>query len=82
MKDPATTDVTRGWCRVMGLAAIALLLACAIQVRNDRVIESFEERQRVDAQRREALSAQLGSSRLKAQQITRNRGPLLENTQV
>jgi hypothetical protein len=51
IKDPASTDVTRGWCRVMGLAAIALLLACAIQVRNDRIVDSFEERQRLDAQR-------------------------------
>jgi hypothetical protein len=54
IKDPASTDVTRGWCRVMGLAAIALLLAYAIGVRNDRIIESFEERQRVDTQRQAA----------------------------
>ena len=54
LKDPASTDVRRGWCRVMGLAAISLLLACAVVVRNERVLDAFEERQRVDARRRAA----------------------------
>jgi hypothetical protein len=51
MKDPASTDITRGWCRVMGLAAITLLLACAVVVRNGRVVDAFEERQREDTLR-------------------------------
>jgi len=54
VKDPASTDVTRGWCRVMGLAAISLLLACAVVVRNGRVVDAFEERQRIDARRQAA----------------------------
>jgi hypothetical protein len=54
MKDPASTDVNRGWCRVMGLAAISLLLACAVVVRNGRVVDAFEERRRVDARRQAA----------------------------
>jgi len=33
LKDPASTDVTRGCCRVIGLAAISLLLDCAEVVR-------------------------------------------------
>lgn len=52
MKDPASTDVTRGWCRVMGLAAITLLLACSVVVRNVRIVDAFEERQREDEHRR------------------------------
>jgi hypothetical protein len=54
LKDPASTDVTRGWCRVMGLAAITLLLACAVVVRNGRVIDAFEERQALDDRRQAA----------------------------
>jgi hypothetical protein len=54
LKDPASTDVTRGWCRVMGLAAITLLLACAVVVRNGRVVDAFEERQALDARRQAA----------------------------
>ena len=51
LKDPASTDVNRGWCRVMGLAAIGLFLSCAVVTRNQRVIDSFEERQRIDDRR-------------------------------
>jgi hypothetical protein len=51
LKDPASTDTTRGWCRVMGLTAVSLLLACAIVVRNQRIVDAFEERQADDARR-------------------------------
>jgi hypothetical protein len=54
VKDPASTDVTRGWCRVMGLAAITLLLACAVVVRNGRVVDAFEQRQALDDRRQAA----------------------------
>jgi len=51
VKDPATTDTTRGWCRLMGLTPITLFLVCAMVVRNGRVIEAFEARQAIDARR-------------------------------
>jgi hypothetical protein len=51
IKDPATTDTTRGWCRLMGLTPITLFLACAVIVRNQRVVEAFETRQTTAAQR-------------------------------
>jgi hypothetical protein len=54
MKDPASTDVTRGWCRVMGLAAISIMLAGAVVVRNVRVLDSFAERRLDDERRRSA----------------------------
>jgi hypothetical protein len=54
IKDPATTDVARGWCRVMGLAPLALFLACALVVRNACVTDAFEARQTRDAERRVA----------------------------
>jgi hypothetical protein len=54
MKDPASTDVRRGWCRVMGLCAITVLLSCGVVVRNLRVLDALEERQREDTRRRAA----------------------------
>ncbi len=54
MKDPASTDTTRGWCRVMGLCAITLFLACGVVVRNQRVLCAFEDRERDNARRIEA----------------------------
>jgi len=45
VKDPATTDTNRGWCRLMGLTAITLFLTCAMIVRNTRIIDAFEARQ-------------------------------------
>jgi hypothetical protein len=54
LKDPASTDVNRGWCRVMGITAISILLACAVVARNIRITDSFEERSRNDAERKAA----------------------------
>ncbi len=53
IKDPATTDTGRGWCRLMGLTSITLFLTCAMAVRNGRIVEAFEARQ-IDADRRAA----------------------------
>lgn len=53
MKDRSCTDTTRGWCRVMGLAGITVLLACAVVVRNLRILDAFDEHQREDARRAE-----------------------------
>jgi hypothetical protein len=51
VKDPASTNVSRGWCRLMGLVPISLFLACALATRNVRVIDSFEAREAEDARR-------------------------------
>lgn len=51
VKDPATNDIARGWCRLMGVAAITLFLACLFVVRNERVLHAFEERRADDARR-------------------------------
>ena len=51
IKDPASTDTTRGWCRLMGLTAITLFLTCAIVIRNQRIVDAFETRQAHDARR-------------------------------
>jgi hypothetical protein len=51
IKDPASTDTTRGWCRLTGLTAITLFMACAYIVRNQRVVQAFNARQADDARR-------------------------------
>ncbi|MGH8997606.1 MAG: hypothetical protein ACRDYB_16540, partial [Acidimicrobiales bacterium] len=53
IKDLATIDVARGWCRVMGLAPLSLFLASALVVRNLAVADAFCAR-RADNERREA----------------------------
>jgi hypothetical protein len=45
MKDPATNNISRGWCRLMGLTPLYLWLACLLTVRNQRILDAFEARQ-------------------------------------
>jgi len=54
LKDRASTDTTRGWCRVMGLCAVTLFLSCAVVVRNIRITDAYYERERDN--RRRALA--------------------------
>jgi hypothetical protein len=51
VKDPATNDIARGWCRLMGVAAITLFLACLFVARNERILDAFEQRRADDAKR-------------------------------
>ncbi len=51
IKDPATIDVARGWCRMMGLVPMSLFVACAIVVRNLAVTDAFCARQEDDRRR-------------------------------
>ena len=51
VKDPASTDISRGWCRLMGLTAITLFLVCAMVVRNRRILGAFEARRAEDERR-------------------------------
>jgi hypothetical protein len=51
VKDPASNDISRGWCRLMGLSSMTLMLACLFVVRNLRVVDSFEARQADNARR-------------------------------
>jgi len=53
IKDPATTSIARGWCRLTGLTPLALWLACLLAVRNQRILAAFHARQ-ADAARRAA----------------------------
>jgi hypothetical protein len=51
VKDPATNDLSRGWCRVAGLAPIALLAASVFVARNLRVADAFAARAAEDERR-------------------------------
>jgi hypothetical protein len=49
VKDPATTSIRRGWCRLTGTPALILFAACAFVVRNDRIVATFEARRAEDS---------------------------------
>ena len=44
-KDPASNNIARGWCRLMGLAPLTLWLACLLAVRNQRILTAWDARQ-------------------------------------
>jgi hypothetical protein len=53
VKDPASNDISRGWCRLMGLAPLMLAVTCLLVVRNQRILAAWNARQE-DSQRRAA----------------------------
>ena len=54
VKDPASIDVAKGWCRLMGLVPISLFLCCALVVRNLAVSDAFCERTLGEQKRKDA----------------------------
>jgi hypothetical protein len=44
-KDPAASDIARGWCRLMGLAPLMLFTATLLAVRNQRILAAWNARQ-------------------------------------
>ena len=44
-KDPATNDISRGWCRLMGLAPLMLFTTALLIVRNQRILQAWNARQ-------------------------------------
>ena len=51
VKDPASNDVSKGWCRLVGLAPIALFAASVFVARNLRVADAFAARVAEDGRR-------------------------------
>jgi hypothetical protein len=51
VKDPAASDITRGWCRLMGLAPLMLFTATLLIVRNQRILTAWDARQQENARR-------------------------------
>jgi hypothetical protein len=52
-KDPASNDISRGWCRLMGLTPLMLFTATLLVVRNQRILAAWNARQE-QTQRRAA----------------------------
>ena len=44
-KDPATNDISRGWCRLMGLAPLMLFTTTLLIARNQRIRAAWNARQ-------------------------------------
>ena len=44
-KDPASNNIARGWCRLMGLTPLTLWLACLLAARNQRILTAWQARQ-------------------------------------
>jgi hypothetical protein len=50
-KDPAANDISRGWCRLMGLAPLTLFTVTLLIVRNQRILRAWDARQEENARR-------------------------------
>jgi hypothetical protein len=50
-KDPATNDISRGWCRLMGLAPLMLFTTALLVVRNQRILHAWNARQQENERR-------------------------------
>ena len=50
-KDPASNDISRGWCRLVGLAPLMLFATVLLVVRNQRILHAWNARQEDNARR-------------------------------
>jgi hypothetical protein len=50
-KDPASNDIARGWCRLMGLAPLMLFTVTLLVVRNQRILAAWDVRQEENTRR-------------------------------
>jgi len=50
-KDPATNDISRGWCRLMGLTPLMLFAVTLLAARNQRILHAWNARQQENERR-------------------------------
>jgi hypothetical protein len=50
-KDPATNNISRGWCRLMGLTPLMLFTTTLLIVRNQRILQAWDTRQQENQRR-------------------------------
>ena len=50
-KDPARNDISRGWCRRMGLAPLMLFTTTLLITRNQRILNAWNTRQEENQRR-------------------------------
>jgi hypothetical protein len=51
IKDPAASDIARGWCRLMGQTPLMLFTATLLIVRNQRILHAWNARQEENQRR-------------------------------
>jgi hypothetical protein len=69
IKDPASNDTSRGWCRLMGLTPLLLITTCLLAVRNQRILAAWNARQDDNA-RRAAAGLPLRTRRRRRKTLT------------
>jgi hypothetical protein len=50
-KDPASNNISRGWCRLMGLTPLMLSATVLLIVRNQRILTAWNARQQENERR-------------------------------
>jgi hypothetical protein len=50
-KDPASNNIARGWCPLIGLTPLTLWLACLLIIRNQQILTAWDARQHDNARR-------------------------------
>ena len=50
-RDPASNNISRGWCRLMGLTPLTLFTVTLLVVRNQRVLAAWNTRQEENTRR-------------------------------
>jgi hypothetical protein len=50
-KDPASNNIARGWCRLMGLTSLMLFTTVLLVVRNQRILTAWNSRQQENTRR-------------------------------
>ena len=51
IKDTASNNIARGWCRMTGLSPLMLWTACLLAARNQRILAAYHARQEQNARR-------------------------------
>jgi hypothetical protein len=74
VKDPAASDIARGWCRLMGLAPLMLFTTTLLIVRNQRILAARNSRQE-ENQRRAAHGLPPKTRRRRRQALTAAAAP-------
>jgi hypothetical protein len=73
-KDPASNDIARGWCRLMGTAPLMLFTAVLLAARNQRIITAWNIRQE-ETRRRAAKGLPPKTRRRRRKTLTATTAP-------
>ena len=74
VKDPAASDIARGWCRLMGLTPLTLFTTTLLTARNQRILAAWNARQE-ETRRRAAARLPPATRRRRRQTLASLTGP-------